>query len=205
MNNNIRRHGLAWAVSVFAGLSGCGGGGGSETPAQHNPPPAPPYTPAQSLTYTPDAAVCAWMAEHVQPFAWPAQEVGPRNWPPAQVETVDTPLRNAQGLAQYRVSSNAWVLQGHYGPQIQSKGIAYSSSHLWAQEASCKHGFDIESQYLTAMSDSWVAYMPDSAAEQVAQEQYTARIQQVRKPDPCKPDFVITGLPLPPECKASTP
>jgi len=140
------------------------------------------------------------MAAHVQPFAWPTQTVGPRMWQQAQVQTVDSPLRNAQGLAQYRVTSNLMVLQSHYAPQIQSKGITYASSQLWAQEVSCQYGINVESQSLTELSYAFNAYIPDSAAARVAQEDYTASIQQVRKPDPCRPEITIPGSPLPPQC-----
>lgn len=143
------------------------------------------------------------MAAHVQPFAWPTQAVGPRTWQPAQVQTVDTPLRNAQGLTQYRITSNLMVLQSHYAPQIQSKGLKYATSQLWAQEASCRYGINVESQYLSELSYTFNAYMPDSTAARIAQEDYTAGIQQVRKPDPCKPEIVIPGTPLPPQCQAS--
>lgn len=200
MKDHIRRHATAFATSVVFVLGGCGGGTSDALP-ESPIPISPPLTPVPSLTYSPDATVCAWMAAHVQPFAWPTQTVGPRTWQPAQLQTVDAPLRDAQGLAQYRVTSNLMVLQSHYGPQVQSKGIAYASSQLWAQEASCKYGFNVESRFLTELSDAFTAHMPDSTAARVAQEDYTAGIQQVRKPDPCNPPF--PGTPLPPECRAS--
>ncbi len=199
MKDPIRRHAVACATSVLLVLAGCGGGSSDALPDI----PAPPLTPAPSLTYSPDATVCAWMAAHLQPFAWPTQSVGPRTWQPARVQTVDTPLRNTQGLAQYRITSNLMVLQSHYAPQIQSKGLTYATSQLWAQEASCKYGINVESQNLTELSYAFTAYMPDSTATRIAQEDYTASIQQVRKSDPCKPEITIPGTPLPPQCQAS--
>jgi hypothetical protein len=201
VNDNIRRHRLVGAALLSVTLVACGGGSGSDD----NPTStAPPFSPMPALSYSSDANVCAWMAAHVQPFTWPTSAVGPRNWLPATVQTVDTPTRNAQGLVQYRVTSNLMVLQGHYTPQIQAKGIAYSSSQLWAQEAACKYGISVDSQTLTALSNAFTAYMPDSTAARVAQEDYTAGIQQVRKSDPCRPEVVLTGVPLPPECRAGS-
>lgn len=201
VKDTIDRQVLACITAVCIVLAGCGGGGDT---AQESPTTnPPPFAPVPSFTYTPDAAVCAWMTAHVQPFAWPAHAVGPRNWQPAQVQTVDTPLRNAQGWAQYRVTSNLMVLQSHYAPQIQLKGIPYSSSHLWAQEAACKHDITVESQYLGALSNAFTTFMPDSTAARVAQEDYTASLQQTRKPDPCRPEIPFPGVPLPPECRAS--
>ncbi|WP_156370618.1 MULTISPECIES: hypothetical protein [unclassified Acidovorax] len=204
MKDNIRRHVLACATTLSVVLAGCGGGNGDTAQEGPGAGDVPPLVPMPAMTYSQDAAVCAWMAAHVQPFAWPVQAVGPRTWAPATVQTVDTPMRNAQGLAQYRVTSNLLVLQSHYAPQIQAKGLAQSSSQLWAQEAACKHAISVESQTLTNLSYEFTAYMPDSTAARIAQEDYTAGIRQVRKPDPCRPEVVFPGTPLPPECRTGT-
>ncbi|MFN7152969.1 MAG: hypothetical protein ACK4OE_04705 [Acidovorax sp.] len=201
MNRNFFKQSLVWTTSICMGLSACGGGD-STTPSE------PPLvnTPAPLLTYTPDPTVCAWMVANIKPFVWPAQTVGPRTWPPVEIQKVDKPLRNAAGLAQYQVWSNLWVLQSHYVPQIDAKGMAaYSSSQVWAQEASCKYGFSVDAQNLTAFSYSFSAYMQDSTADQIAKEEYTSGVQQVPAPDPCKPGPVFpTAPPLPPECTTTS-
>lgn len=200
-------------LSLLTVLAGCGGGGSSDnashggsgpTPTPEVPTPVgPPLTPAPALRYQPETAVCNWVAAHIQPFVWPTQTVGPRNWPPAQVQTVDTPQRNARGEALYYLTSNLWVLQGHYGPQIQAKGLAYSSPQLWAQEAVCKYGFPLEVPEGRTPTEAWSAYLPDETAQRLAQEHYTASIRQVRKEDPCKPEFIT--MEIPPGCRASKP
>jgi hypothetical protein len=195
-------------LALFAVLAACGGGGSSApgTPTPEVPTPAgPPLTPAPSFSYKPETATCNWVAAHIEPFVWPTQTVGPRNWPPVQVQTVDTPQRNAKGEALYYLSSNAWVLQGHYGPQIQAKGLPYSSTQLWAQEAVCKYGFSLEVPESGIITEAWSAYLPDETAQHLTKEQYTGSIRQVRKEDPCKPEIVITGMQLPPECSAKAP
>lgn len=206
MSDKIRKHGLAWATLASIALSACGGGSdgdrGGDTPTV--PPPAP--APAPALTYTPDAAVCAWVTENVTPFSWPVQSIGPRNWPSVQIKMATVPKRNAEGLIEYTVRSNLWVLQNHYAPQIEAKGLAYSSSQLWAQEASCKYGFDVvDASNLTELSHRFRAYMPDSIAARVAQEEYTEGVEQT---DLCRPGplFPTTPRPtLPPECSTEKP
>ena len=116
---------------------------------------------------------------------------------------MDTAQRNAQGQALYYLTSNAWVLQGHYGPQIQAKGLPYSSTQLWAQQAVCQYGFSLEVPESGIITEAWSAYLPDETAQRLAQEQYTASIRQERKQDPCNPEIVI--MEKPPECRAKAP
>lgn len=205
MNDNANKRRLACVALVLFALYGCGGGG-SETPTDSpapdpSPVAPPPLNPVPALTYRADANVCLWMAEHIKPFVWPSQSWGPRTWPPAQIATVQTPLRNDQGMIRYQVSSSTLVVHAHYGPQIEAKGLTYTSGDLWAQEASCKHSIDIDSRYFGASTAYWFAYMADSTATRVSVEEYTATIAQVSTPDPCKPGPVFPGAPVPPECK----
>ncbi len=200
MKVNARKLRVAGVAMVLIGLYGCGGGG-NEAPTDTSPPTPVPLNPPPALTYKPDAKVCAWMVEHIKPFVWPSQTWGPRTWQPAQIETVQTPLRDNQGLVQYQVTSSPVVLHAHYAPQIEAKGLAYSSGELWAQEASCKHGIGIDSQQYSSLSAYWLAYMPDTTAGRVALEEYTAGIKQVAMPDPCKPGPVFPEAPArPPGC-----
>lgn len=205
--STFRSHGLAWTAAALMGLAGCGGGSGSDTatPAPEAPEPRPtvPEAPVPEFTYAPDPGVCAWVAEYIKPFAWPGQTVGPRTWAAAQVRTAATPDRNAQGLILYRVTSNLWVLQAHYSPEIRARKLTYSPSQLWAQQASCEHGFAVQPLGLTSLGYTFQAYMPDATAGLVAKEEYTAGIEQVAAHDPCKPSVVFGGAPLPPGCPAS--
>ena len=218
MRDKLYTHRLALAALALIALAGCGGGG-ADSPAQEPGPDAPPTLPAPSpppplapsplLTYTPNATVCSWMAEHIKPFVWPAHAWGPRSLPPVVVRGVATPIHNAEGLAQYEVTSTAVVLHAHYYPDIQAKNLPFSPAQLWAQEASCKHNIEIiaESMRFPGFgANSWSAFMHDDIANHLAKEEYTYSVAQVPKPDPCRPGVVFgNGTPLPPGCTPNTP